>query len=213
MNILNLEPSTSYTVSAQALNGDFTGTRLGPTASATTTGTAMTFDIDISATDSETAANYVLNIGEITYTSVATASDYIWLDLGTNNYYGANVFVRDSNAALTSVLTGESIPSESEDLATDPNTNGGYGLKVASFTQTSLGPLLASTTYNTGGAQQVGALVTTDTLIFYTNTTGSNVGPVQGGRMQIYVKARSILEDIASPDLQDNITFIAVGNF
>jgi len=213
MNVLSLEPSTSYTASIAALNGDFTGTRFGPSASATTTATAMSFDIDISATDSETAANYILDIGEITYTSVATATDIIWLDLASNNFYGANVYVRDSNTGLDSTLTGETIPSESEDLATDPNSNGGYGLKVSSFTQTSLGPIQASATYNTGGAEQVGGLVTTDTLIFFTNTSGSNVGPVQGGRMSILVKARSIELDIASPDLADNITFIAVGNF
>ena len=213
MNVLGLHPNTQYTASITALNGDFTGTRYSTTVTETTSSAALTFDIDVAATDTETNAEYTLDLGEIFYTSVTTGTNRIWLDLGTNNLYGANIFVRDSNSSLLSALTGESIPSESEDLATDPNNNGGYGLKIQTFTQNSLGPLQANATYNTGGAQQVGAMTTSNAQILFTDTTSSNVGPILAGRAQIMVKARSAQQDIAAPDLLDNITFIAVGNF
>ncbi|KXK26554.1 MAG: hypothetical protein TR69_WS6001000560 [candidate division WS6 bacterium OLB20] len=212
-NILGLTPDTTFEVSVSALSGDFTGTRFSEALTETTLSPTISFDIDVASTDTESSAPYELEIGELIYVAVTTAADTIWLDLGTNAVNGANVYVRDTAGQLESTLTGETVPSESEDLASDPNNNGGYGIKIASTTQSTLGPLQTSATYDTAGAHEVGALSGTNALLVYTDTTGGNLGPVSGGRAGISVKARSAVTDIAAGDLTDDITFICVGNF
>ncbi|MCA9383189.1 hypothetical protein KC909_02380 [Candidatus Dojkabacteria bacterium] len=212
-NILGLLSETDYEVSVAALSGDFTGTRFSQVATTTTQVPSITFDLDIASADSESSAPYSVDIGEITTVSVATATDLIWIDLGTNSNNGSSVFVRDIAGQLLSPSTSETIPSESEDLASDPNANGGYGLKIQSVSENSLGPLQEGPVYSTTGSDEVGALSSINTLLVFTDTTGTNLGPISGGRASLAVKARSIVTDAAASDYSDEITFIAIGNF
>ncbi|MFQ5493281.1 MAG: hypothetical protein ACE5DX_03935 [Candidatus Dojkabacteria bacterium] len=212
-NVLGLLTDTTYQVSASALSGDFTGTRFSTTDSATTVSTTISFDLDIASTDIDSSAPYAVDLGELFSVSVTTATDMIWVDLATNAFNGANVFVRDTNGELTSSLTGETVPSESEDLATDPNSNGGYGLKISTSTESALGPLQEGSTHSTVGAHEVGAITSTNVAILFTDTTGSNVGPLLAGRASILIKARAANTDVAAGDLSDDVTFIAVSNF
>lgn len=214
-NVFGLEQNTEYEVSVSALQGDFTGTRFSQTVSATTESAAIIFDIDVAATDTESAAPYQVDLEEITALAATTATDQIWLDLGTNSFNGSNIYARGLNNGLLSSTTSEIIPSESEDLSADPNNNGGYGLKINDgvTTQAALGPLLAGSTYTTTGSEEVGAVQTTNTLVFFTDTSGTNVGPVTAGRGSLFVKARANTNDIAANDLLDEITFIVISNF
>lgn len=188
-NILNLTPGHNYSVSVKALSGDLTETRFSTSVSATLEYSSLTFDIDIAdsgGSSTETEAPYNILLGDISNTLV-TSTDRIWLDSGTNFFNGFSILVE-----TTGLSNGtNTIPSTSEDLDVDSGGDGGFGLKIISFTQNSLGPLLASATYNTTTTNEVGA-VGSATTIFSTNSTGSNQGPVSGARSSVEVKAKTV---------------------
>ncbi len=212
-DVYGLLINTQYNISASAMSGDFTETRFSPTVTATTVSPTISFDIDVAATDTDSPAPYSIDLGEITSFAVNTAADRIWLDMGSNSINGVNVYVRDLNNGLHSPTTLETIPSESEDLGTDSNHTGGFGLKVGGKTQGGLGPLQASATFDTAGSNDVGAISTTNSLLFFTDTSSANLGQVSVSRSSVYVKARSAIADLPSADLSDEITFISVANF
>jgi len=214
-NVFGLLSDVQYEVSISALHGDFNGTPFSPVETATTESPSLTFDVDASDTDEETSAPYTVDIGDLLPGTVSTAPTKIWIDLGTNSTNGANVFTRDTDAKLYSPSTSEEIPSESEDLSLDLNSNGGYGLKIDinETTQGALGPLQEASSYATISVDEVGSITATNTLIFFTDTTGVYDGPIAGGRGAILIKALSTNLDSASHDFTDNITFIAVSNF
>ncbi|MBW7953166.1 hypothetical protein H3C67_00045 [Candidatus Dojkabacteria bacterium] len=212
-NVFGLEPDREYSVSVSALSGDYTGSAFSEPLNSTTESPSILFDLDVSETDSNSDSPYELDLGELIYVAVTTAPGRIWVDLNTNAVNGANIYIRSANGALVSNQTGETIPSETEDLALDSNANGGYGIKVDSVTQTELGPLLANSLYDTTGAQEVGVLSINNTLLFYTESLNNNSGPILQGRGGVAVKARSSITDIASGDLNDQLTFICIGNY
>ena len=190
-NIFGLTPGGSYDIKVRALNGDFTESPYSPTSSITLQFPVISFDIDIadsSGFSTETGGNHSISLGELTPGIVVTADDRIWLDMNSNIVPGFNVYVKDLNNGLLSGIP-TSIPSQSEDLDVDSGNDGGFGLKVDTSTQTSLGPLIASGTYDTTGGNEVGSVSTTDAVIFSTNTTGSNLGQISDGRAALLVKA------------------------
>lgn len=210
-NIYNLAAGRSYTISARALSGDFTETQFSPTVNFTTELPALVMDIDIGTSSAaDTNSPYAVSLGVLSTAGQTTATNQIWLDLGTNAVNGMNTYVRGLNGALVS--GAHSIPSEVEDVNTDPNNNGGFGFKVQSWTQTALGPLQASSNYNTGTAHSVGSLTTLNKLIFFTNTTGANVGPLTQGRANIAVKARAQVTTPAGA-YTETASFSMVGTF
>lgn len=166
-------------------------------------------DLDTAITDIETSAPYSVEFGTIGFDSVDTAEKSIWVDITTNSINGINVYVKNLGNGL--YFAPHSIPSESENLAT-PDSDGGYGLKIGTTTQDSLGPLLKSTTYDTAGTDEVGALSSIESTILYTNTTSGNRGPINSGRARILVKAIAY-QDLAAGTYTDTITFTALGNW
>lgn len=213
-NIYGLKPNTTYQIMVRAVSGDFTETEFSPTDSATTELPMIALDLDTDINDVNTNAPYSIDLGQLSNSTVSTADKSIWVDISTNSIGGINVYVQNLNGStngLYSSLNSAGIPSESEDLDVDDG-DGGYGLKIASVTQASLGPLQNSATFNTAGANQVGLLSTTPTTIFFTNTTGANRGPVADGRGRIRVKARSF-STLPAGVYTDTITFTALGNW
>ncbi|MEI7578746.1 MAG: hypothetical protein WCJ58_01755 [bacterium] len=211
-NIFSLVPNTSYTVSIAAINGDFTQTRFSDTKTFSTVNMSISLDLDIAAIDSESNGPYRINLGTIPFTKVTTATNKIWVDISTNAINGVNVYVKDLNNGLYGAIGNETIPSENEDLAIDPNSNGGFGLKISSYNQSSLGPLLPGTVYNTSGSSIVGAVSTTPQIILFTNSNSGNQGQIASGRASISLMARSSVQhktDLVS----DTLTFICLGNF
>jgi hypothetical protein len=210
-NVYGLAADRNYDVSVRALNGDFTESGFGPTASFTTQLPSLSLDLDIGTTSAaNTAAPHAVSLGNLSTSAATTAPNQIWLDLETNAVNGMSTYVKDANNALAS--GANTIPSEAEDLATDPNTNGGYGLKTDTSTETALGPIVDSSNFATAGAHEVGNLTTSNKLIFSTNTTGGNVGPLDGGRCGIYVKARAT-NTTPTGNYSDVVTFTMVGSF
>lgn len=220
-NILGLSQDTQYKIRAKALHGDFTESEAGPEQTEDTTDPYISFDINISGdTWQSSTAPYEISIGEISTTGPSTASNLIWLDIDTNAVNGATISVRDENQSLLSAATGGHIDSESEDLASEDE---GYGLKIDTSKRLPAsgqpGFVRESTTYNTAGAHEVGALASGPTVILCTiEETGGNcstgVGsPVDGGRAAIWIKVRASVTNPAAGDYADSITFTSVGTF
>jgi len=210
-NVLGLGPMYRYEVKIRAVHGDFTETRYSSTGATTLTHPSIGLDLDISETDSETSAPYSLHIGGLHNTIATTAPNKIWVDVSTNAISGVNVYVHNDGQGLLNTVSSQNIPSESEDLDSSDG-DGGYGFKISSVTEGSLGPLQSGGTYNTAGANEVGALSSSTTVVLFTNTTGSNVGPLNNGRGSIFVKARSYTE-LSPGFFEDNIYFSALGNW
>lgn len=210
-NVYNLASGRSYTVSARALSGDFTETQFSPEVAVATELPALVLDLDIGTTSAaSTTSPYSVSLGVLSTAAATTATNQIWLDLGTNAVNGLNTYIRGANGALQSGTN--TIPSENEDLATDSNNNGGFGLKTGSYTQSSLGPLQASANYLTSGSDEVGSLTTINKLAFFTNTTGANLGPLTAGRAGMAVKARARNTTPAGA-YSETASFSLVGNF
>lgn len=219
-NVLGLKPANPYAVTVSALNGDFSQTAFSSSYEATTTNPSLTFDIDIAPSTgaaTESNAPYTVAIGQIPVAVPTTATNYIWFDLGTNAPSGFNLYIKSAHNGLYSTSKNATIPSENEDLATDNNDNGGFGLKFHNYTpsQFALGPLQKSSQYNTAGANEVGAVSTDNTLILFTDDLNGNLGQLTAGRAALTVKARSRVSSQIpiSGDYSTTLTAIIVGNY
>lgn len=209
-NVYGLTPGRQYSVAVRALSGDFTETQYSPAVNVTLEYPTLSLDIDTGTLiSSNNAGPHVISLGVLVPNTVVTATNRIWLDLGTNILSGLSTYVRDTNGAL--VNGGSTIPSQTEDLNVDAGANGGYGLKNINSTETSLGPLQDGSTYITANSTSVGAMSTTNTLIYFTDILSTNQGQINGGRGGIEVKARSIPAD-SSGSYSDIITFTMLAN-
>lgn len=198
-DIINLTPNTTYKVRVKARHGDFTESGLGPEASAATSAITLDFDIDVNASDTETATPYAVNFGELTIASVNTASDKIWIDLTTNAENGGFVYIYGANAGLSSANTGYTISSSSTDLS---STGEGFGIR-----EDSASSLAFLSPYNVA-ADNVGVVDTTIREI-----VNSSFAPVSSGRASILVKAKPSSTTPAANDYTDTLTLISSATF
>jgi hypothetical protein len=197
--VIGLTPDTEYTVKVKARQGDFTESPWGPEAIEQTDPVTLSFDIDVSASDTETAAPYTVSFGSLTAGSVTTASNRIWIDLATNAENGGFVYIYDANAGLVSANVSYTINSSTSNLG---SASEGYGVQVATVSN-----LSAVSPYN-GASDNVGVVDTTIRPIL-----DSSNAPVTAGRSSIYVKAKNASQTPAANDYADTITMIASGSF
>lgn len=202
--IIGLTPGTTYTVKVEAERGNFTQTGFGPTAQASTDNPSLTFDIDVAPTDTETAAPYSLNIGDLTAGSVITASDKVWVDVDTNGSAGAIVYVQGTNGGLASTDASYTISSVSGNLASSTE---GYGAQGSSVAESAGGPLEITSPYN-GSSDTVGPLDTTRRIIF--DSSGS---AITSGRGSFAIKAKASAVTKSASDYNDILTLIASASF
>lgn len=218
INIFGLNSNIEYEASAQALNGDFTGTRFSETKSSTTSSPQLIFDIDIASESQPSADNaepYAVSLGQIPFNYPTTANNLIWFNTGSNIINGIGIYIRGDHNGLFSTSKNATIPSESEDLANDSARNGGFGIKTYNYetSDSSLGPLQKSSTYNTAGANIVGNITTNNNLLFFTNNLSGNKGPIYNGRAAIYLQARASANTPVSSDYSTLLTVSVVGNY
>lgn len=205
-NVIGLSASTTYSFKVKATEGRFSEGPWGAVASAATSALTISFDIDIGgAVDpGETAAPYTVAFGNLSAGSVTTATDRIWMDFATNADSGGYVFVYDTNAGLKSTVLNFTVSSATADLS---GASTGYGLKGASKTESSGGPLAYTSPYN-GASENVGIVSSTIREIF--NTTNAAIA---GGRGSIQLKAKISSVTPAANDYADTITLIATASF
>lgn len=198
-NIIGLTPGTTYKVKVKAAQPGFTESPLGPEATAATVNSSLDFDIDVSATDAESVAPYVVAFGSLSVGSVNTAADKIWIDFATNAESGGIVYVYSANGGLRSTAKDYTITSATANLA---SVEEGFGVKEDSTSN-----LTFVSPYN-GASDNVGVV---DATIRELLTSGGS--PVASGRASVLLKAKPKTITPASSDYSETITIIASGNF
>lgn len=198
--VIGLTPGTTYKIKANAMQGNFTETEYGPTASAATSTPSVSFSI---FTDSQPSGPYVTSFPKLLPATVVSANDKIWFNLTTNADNGASVYINSKNAGLKSTNNGFTIASATADLSSAAT---GYGAQGQSVTQTSGGPFAMISPYN-GATQNVGVLTTALQPIFSAAT------PVTGGSGSLLLKARAASTTPESSDYGDVITLTSAASF
>lgn len=205
VNIVGLYPGTIYTVQVAARQGTFfTQFTWSPTAQAATVNPSLSFDIDISPTDTETGAPYLLAVGDLAAGGVITATNKVWIDFSTNANNGGLVSISGTNGGLSSSTASHTINSATADLTAQPD---GYGAQSATVAESSGGPMRALTPYN-GSSDNVGVLDSSKRYIY--DTTNS---PVVGGRVSFEIKAKASSTTPSANDYADILTVLATGSF
>lgn len=202
--IIGLDPNITYKVKVKSIQGDFTESPFGPIASATTLSQTLSFDIDVSSIDEETSAPYSVNLGSLTPNSIITATNFIWIDLTTNANNGANIYVFGNSGGLYSDYTAHTISGVSGNLS---GIFEGFGIRSASATQSSGGPLVAESPYD-GSGDIVGNIATTPNTVFSTTTA-----PIISARGSIAIKAKTQSLTPAATDYTETLTFIVAASF
>jgi hypothetical protein len=202
-DVLGLQPNTPYKIKVKATTGNFTETQFGPTASASTVPASITFDIDVSASNTETSPPYATSFGNLLPATVTTTPEKIWIDLDTNANSGAKVYIASSAAGLFSSAASFTITSATADLA---GVSTGYGAQSQSTAQGSGGPLAATTPFN-GAAANVGVVSTVLRELF------DSPAPITGGRGSFYMKAKAANTTPASANYTDTLTLVSAAAF
>jgi hypothetical protein len=203
-DVIGLSPNTTYQLKVRAIQTKYTESAWSVAASAATVGITLTYDLDVAATDTETAAPYTLAMGSLLPATVTTASQKIWVDLDTNAAAGAFVYAYNSSAGLSSAGVSYTIPSATANLA---SASEGFGVRVDTLTQSSGGPLAAVAPYDSA-ADNVGVLDTTTRTILNSSSV-----PITGGRASLLVKAKASTLTPTAGDYTAILTMIASATF
>lgn len=204
-NIIGLYPGTTYTAQVSAKQGDFfTQFMWSPTALAATNNSTLSFDIDISLSDSETSSPYTVAIGNLSPGSVTTAPEKVWVDIATNATNGGIIYVLGTNTGLLSSTASYTISAVSNNLT---SISEGYGVQNSTTAEGSGGPMQAVSPYN-GVSNNVGILDTAKRTIY-----DSSNAAVTGGRVSFQIKAKASSTTPSANDYADTITVLVTGNF
>lgn len=193
--ITGLAASTSYQVKVRALQGGFTGTAFGPTATAATVAPSLTFSVATSLTGTPP---FAIAFSGLTAGSVTNGSATADIGLSTNSLNGGVVYVK-STGSLSSALAAASIASATTNLSV---ATSGYGAIVTSTSQSSGGPFIAQSPFN-GAVNNVGALTANLQPILATSSA------VTSGTASITLKAKIDATTPASTDYTDTLTLVA----
>lgn len=198
--ITGLSPSTTYKVKIKALQGKYTGSAFGPTATAATVAPSLTYSVSTSLTATPPFA--------VTFTNLAAgvvtngSADGI-VDLTTNADNGGAVYVKDTSTGLYSTIANTTIASSSTDLT---SASSGYGAQVTSTSQVSGGPFSSQSPFN-GTSNVVGGLTTSLQPILASTT------PVTSGHATIRLMAKVNSLTPSAPDYSDSVVLVAAMSF
>ena len=201
--LLGLDVGTTYAAKVKAMQGKYSETQYGPVASGSTVISALTFDIDVAETDSETNSPYLISLGDLIPGSIYSSNQKVWVDFETNTTSGGNVYIYGTNGGLYSVTANASIGTTAADLATIGH---GFGVQAVNATQTSGGPLSINGLYS-GSGEVVGL---TDSVV---RTIFSSSGAVTGGRASFVVKAKADNSIPAASDYSETLVVVASANY
>lgn len=201
--IIGLTADTTYKVKVKAMQGKFTETGYGPIASAMTVDSTLSFDIDVSATNTKTAPPFSITFDSLLANAVVDSPQKVWIDFSTNGEFGGKVYVVSQNAGLLSPSRNYKIDSVAGDLA---SLTEGFGIQGSSVGESSGGPLAITAAYNQTN-NVVGKIDSVVREVF------SSVGPIVDGRGSFILKAKSSSVTPSANDYNDILTVIASGNF
>jgi hypothetical protein len=194
--VVGLTPSTTYKVKVKAIQGGYTNSGYGPTATASTTSPNIVITL---STTLSTTPPFAINFPALTPGAVSTANADIQFALSTNAYNGGAVYIKSENSGLKSNLANSTIASASVDLT---SAQTGYGAQVTASSQASGGPFTAVAPYNVS-SNNVGALSSNLQPILKTDNT------VTTATSTIRLLAKSTTLTPSAPDYSDTVTLIA----
>jgi hypothetical protein len=195
-----LSSSTTYTVKVKAIQGDFSESAYGPTASAATVAPSVTFGIETSATSTPP---FSATFSSLTAGTVHNANEDIIGTITTNAVSGADVLIAGSNTGLNSASQSYTIASATADLA---SAGSGYGGQIISTSQSSGGPITSLSPFSSGG-DQVGQISSS-----LQRLANSSVA-VTSGSFTLRLKAKTLPSDPGASDYTDTLTIIATPLF
>lgn len=197
--VIGLNPATTYKVKVKALQGNFSGSAFGPTASAATVATSLTMSLTTTLTGTPPfPVSLTLTPGSVID---GNADAIVGLDSNANG--GGTLYIRSLNAGLTSVLASTTIASATADLS---SAGSGYGVQVVSTGQTSGGPFGSLSPFNVAGSN-VGALTTAYQPL------ATSTAPLVGGTSTIRLKGKASTTTPAATDYTDTVTFVIAMQF
>lgn len=198
--VLGLSPSTNYQVKLKAIQGNFSESAYGPTASASTVSPTLSFGLTTTLTSTPP---FTANFSGLTPGSVFSASADAQVALTSNALNGGAIYIRSSNGGLSSSLASYTISSASADLS---SANNGYGAQVGTTSQVGGGPLSSVSPFN-GVANNVGGLNTSLQIIL------STPAAITSGSATIQFKAKSDFNIPSSTDYTDTVFLVAAMTF
>ena len=213
-NIKGLASNTQYYIRISALHGNFTQSDYSAISSATTSMGFIEFDIDIATSSGYTVESsppysvaFENNERLIPGGAAVTASNLVWFDLLSNAEGGIAIINQGANGGLYSPTTTEIILSGNVDL--DETLAEGFGLQnyyIDYESSTYLGTITATTNYS-GSGNVVGEVLTDARKTYDAN------GPINAGRMGLYLKARAAEGRAPATDYSEFITFVSVPRY
>lgn len=196
--IIGLSPSTPYQVKVKAMQGKFTETGYGPTASVATVSPQMTFDIDVAATDVDNSVT-TIDLGSLSPGAVTDSTSKVWVNFETNGESGGSVYVVGNNAGLQSSVASYLISAVTGNLTA---LTEGFGAQESTATN----GLTAATLYDQTG-NTVGIVDTSIREMF------TAAAPTTNGRGSFLLKAKSSAVTPAAGDYTESLTVIASASF
>ncbi len=203
VEIIGLQPDTTYKVKVKARQGRFTETGFGPEAAAATSVPSLVFDIDIADSDQETSAPYSLAFGQVQPATVTDSPDLIWLDIDSNAESGVLVYIVSENDGLLSSAAGYTISPVTGDLG---SLEEGIGAQNTYADQSAGGPLAPRSPYD-GGGDTIGAVDSQFRQILASST------PLSSGRAAFLLKIKTAPLTPAAADYVDIYTLMASAAF
>lgn len=191
--ITGLGAGTTYQAKVAAMQGKFTNSGFGPTASAVTASPSLTFSI---------SPNNIA-MGTLLAGSVISSPQNISVNFATNATAGGNVYIAGQNTGLKSTATAYTITALNADLSTQPQ---GFGAQVLTNSQTSGGPFNKLSPFNGSSAVVGGPIATYQTIL-------NASAPVVGGVATVGLKAKTTTAVPAAADYAEILTMIAAASF
>ena len=203
VTVVGLQPNTTYKFKVRANHGKFTESSYSAIGSGATINPSLTFDLDVSATDSKTSPPYVLAFTDLSPGAVVNSPQRIWVDFDTNGDFGGNVYMYGQNSGLRSAAAAYTIAAITGNLAA---VGQGFGAQSTSATQASGGPFIVSSPYN-GTSDVIG---TTDTNI---RQIYSAAAPITAGRSSFILKAKVTALTPSASDYTELLTVVGAPSF
>jgi hypothetical protein len=194
--VTGLVPNTTYKVKVKAMQGKFSETGYGPTATAITDQPSITFSV---TTTLSGTPPFNVSFSSLAANTVYSADADPLLAITSNAAFGGSVYIYDTNAGLYSAASSYTIGSANADLI---SAGSGYGAQVISTGQASGGPISAQVPFN-GVGDNVGSISTLPQPIISTSS------PVNSGTATVRMKAKTDSLVPASNDYSDIVTFVA----
>lgn len=192
-DILGLSSNTTYKVRVASLQGNHTGSELGPEATAATTAPSVTFALSTSQTS---APPFTVGLDAIAPGTVTSGNATVTADITTNAQGGGAILIKDANSGLTSSSKSYTLNSATANLAV---ATIGYGAQVQGVSQGSGGPMTAAAPFS-GGGDSVGGLTTAFQQL------ATFASPVTSGSVTLGLKAKTNISVPAATDFTDTLT-------